>query len=550
MPSIRSILVPSLCLAALLPGQRAVETEAALPEGAPASMTKIDIEGLRTHAFKFASDEFGGRYTGTAGQIAAAEYVATRLEELGFEPLGDRQGETGRSYFQSYPVRKTYLDEDKTGLRLGGEDHADGFGVLASRAGDGEIDVDGQLVYLGYGARGELPEQLGEGEIPLVLLRTRSRAGMRTEAQFMMGLGAFGKARQIASRLANAGAPCVLFGVLHDDSGTGEMLNYAGLLPGKPLLQFGNDAGMAGMVAGMRVDVPMLFLSRARTLEALASTGHAVGDEDEIVAADGADAADSAARVRVAVATDADARALNVCAVLRGSDEALREEAVVFSAHMDHMGTRVDGDVFNGADDNASGSAAFLEVAEAFAAGERPRRSVIFLSVSGEELGLWGSKHYAENPTWDLESLVANVNIDMIGRVAELSGANEISITPSYRHPKFSSIARGAAALADRFGMGLTNGDQFYERSDHYNFAVRGVPVVFFCDGEHEDYHQVSDTADKLDYEKIQKVARLAFWIGHEVANDDERPREIGRQPSWQEDGEAAAGSEGSRRGR
>lgn len=550
MQHFRTSLVSSLLFAALLPGQRASSTDAELPDGAPAAMSKIDIDGLRTHAFRFASDEFGGRYTGTKGQVMAAEYVATRLEELGFEPLGDAKGESGRSYFQSYPVVKTYLDEAKTGLSLGGEDHADGFGVLASRAGDGEIDVEGKIVYLGYGARGELPEQLGEGEIPLVLLRTRSRAGMRTEAQFMMGLGAFGKARQIAARLVQAGAPCVLFGVLHDDSGTGEMLNYAGLLPGKPLLKFGNDAGMAGMVAQMRVDVPMIFLSRARTLAALAAAGREVGADDEVVAVDGADEADAKARVRVAVVTDEDARALNVCAVLRGSDETLRDEAVVFSAHMDHMGTRVDGDVFNGADDNASGSAAFLEVAEAFASGERPRRSVIFLSVSGEELGLWGSKHYAENPTWDVESLVANVNIDMIGRIAELSGANEISITPSYRHPKFSSIARGAAGLAERFGMGLTNGDQFYERSDHYNFAVRGVPVVFFCDGEHEDYHQVSDTADKLDYEKIQKVARLAYWIGHEVANDDERPVEIGRQPSWLEGAEAQPEPEGTRRRR
>ena len=386
MQNLRTLLAPSLLLAALLPGQRAATASTDLPDGAPAAMSKIDIEGLRTHAFRFASDEFGGRYTGTAGQVMAAEYVASRLEELGFEPLGDRLAEDGRSYFQSYPVRKTYLDETKTGLRIGGEEHANGFGVLASRAGDGEIDVEGKIVYLGYGARTELPEQLGEGEIPLVLLRTRSRAAMKTEAQFMMGLGAFGKARQIASRLVQAGAPCVLFGVLHDDSGIGEMLNYAGLLPGKPLLQFGGDSGMAGMVAQMRVDVPMVFLSRARTVAALAAAGQAVGDDGEVVAIEGASEADAAARVRVAVATDPDAKALNVCAVLRGSDEELRNEAVVFSAHMDHMGTRVDGDVFNGADDNASGSAAFLEVAEAFAAGERPRRSVIFLSVSGEEL--------------------------------------------------------------------------------------------------------------------------------------------------------------------
>jgi hypothetical protein len=526
-----------LALPAVLAAQRATLETApsttAIPDGAPAAMAEIEQQGLRRHAFHLASDALGGRYTGTAGQVEAAEYIAGQLEEFGFEPLGDPRGEEGRSWFQAWPVEKTWLDPERTDLRFGAAGHAQGFGVLDGTDAR-EVDVEGRLVYLGYGARGELPARLGDGEVPLVLLRTRSRGGQRNEAQFMMGLGVFNKARQIAARLVEAGAPTVLFGVLHDDSGAGEMLNYAGLLPGKPLLAFQGDAGMAAMVRQLKVAVPMVFLSRATTLSAFASLGLAVDEAGEVVAAG---EGDGACRVRIAVEVDPEARALNVCGLLRGSDPALAAEAVVYSAHMDHMGTRVDGEVFNGADDNASGSAAFLEVAQAFAKGERPRRSLVFLAVSGEELGLWGSKWYSEHPTWPLADLVANVNIDMIGRVADLSGSDEISITPSHRHPKFSSIARGAARLAAGVGLGLTNGDMFYERSDHYNFAVQGVPVVFFCDGEHADYHQVTDTADKLDYAKIERVARLAFWIGAEVANADERPREIGRQPSWLEDG-------------
>jgi Zn-dependent M28 family amino/carboxypeptidase len=198
------------------------------------------------------------------------------------------------------------------------------------------------------------------------------------------------------------------------------------------------------------------------------------------------------------------------------------------------VGLRVDGDAFNGADDNASGSSGLLEIAEAFAkGGDRPARSIVFVSVSGEELGLFGSRYFSEHPTWPLDKIVADVNIDMIGRCTEQDGKTVIQITPSFSHPKFSSIARGAAQLAKTFGVLLTSGDQYYERSDHYNFAQKGVPVVFFCDGEHPDYHQVTDSPDRLDYPRMETIARLAFWTGWQVAEAKDRPTEIGVQPGW-----------------
>ncbi len=545
-------LCPTFLASLLVAGLAAQQTTAPassdrptpIPDGAPAAMAEIDQADLRALATHLASDELQGRYTGTPGQFAAADFVKSRFEELGLEPLGDEQKDGSRSYLQSYPLVKTHLDPQQTALRFGDDELTRGFGVLPGE--EDSVAADGHLVYLGYGRAEDIPETLADGAIPLVLLRTSSHPGVRVEAQFMLGLGVLRKASQIAHRLEKAGAPAVLFGVMHDDCGLGELLNYVGLLPDKPNMQFEKDQGMAAMVGRMGAKFPLVFLCSAATQKALASAGYAVDATGNVSMTGPPPAEPPKASVHVSVAVDPDAHAVNAVAVLRGSDPHLKEQAVVFSAHMDHLGTRFDGDVFNGADDNGSGTSALLEIAEAFAKGERPRRSIVFLSVSGEELGLWGSEWFAQHPTWPLSDIAADVNIDMIGRIADLSGEHEISITPSYRHPKYSSIAQNAAELAGRFGMALTVGDKYYQRSDHYNFARRGVPVVFFCDGEHEDYHQVTDTADKLDYAKMERVARLAYWTAWEVAQADERPAEIGRRQDWLP--EPAAAGAGQRR--
>ena len=221
-------------------------------------------------------------------------------------------------------------------------------------------------------------------------------------------------------------------------------------------------------------------------------------------------------------------RAQNVAGVLEGSDPDLADEYVVFSAHMDHVGVgRPDesGDsIYNGADDDASGTAAVLELAEAFAAMEEaPRRSMIFLLVSGEERGLWGSRYFAENPPVPIESIVANINADMVGRnwtdrIAAIGkddsdlGATVEAVAEA--HPQLDM-----EPIDDQWP------DQnFYRRSDHYNFARKGVPILFFFNGTHEDYHRPSDHVDKIDGDKAVRITRLMFYLGVEVANRTERP--------------------------
>ena len=219
----------------------------------------------------------------------------------------------------------------------------------------------------------------------------------------------------------------------------------------------------------------------------------------------------------------------NVVAIFPGSDPTLRNEYVVLSAHIDHVGVGrpVRGDsIYNGADDDASGTSALLEVAEAFASmQQRPARSILFLGVSGEEKGLLGSAWFSDHPTVPIESIVANVNIDMIGRNAPddvvVIGKNYSSLGPLVED----------VAAANRQLLGLTPADdrwpqeRFFFRSDHFNFARKEIPAVFFFAGTHEDYHEPSDEVELIDADKAARVARLAFLTSHAIAVDPQRPR-------------------------
>ena len=220
-------------------------------------------------------------------------------------------------------------------------------------------------------------------------------------------------------------------------------------------------------------------------------------------------------------------RAFNTVGWIEGSDPDLRGEYVVFTAHMDHVGVGrpVDGDsIYNGADDDASGTAAIVELAEAFASlDEPPRRSLVFLTVSGEERGLLGSAWYAENPLFPLAATVANLNIDMIGR-------NWRDTVVAIGREESTLGAMLEATLREHPELGLTMIDDpwpeenFYFRSDHYNFARKGVPVLFFFTGTHEDYHGPNDEADRILYDKTARIARLIFHLGRRIADADERP--------------------------
>lgn len=218
----------------------------------------------------------------------------------------------------------------------------------------------------------------------------------------------------------------------------------------------------------------------------------------------------------------------NVAGLLRGRDPGLLGQYVVVVAHLDHLGvSRPNGrdSILNGADDNASGSAGVLALAEAFGSlAQRPRRSILFLVVSGEELGLLGSRHFVAHPTVPFDRIVGLVNLDMISRnrpdSVYLNGWNKSSI---------SGLVRRLAARHRELGLGV--GPDIEDRprtpadSDHWPFQRRGVPYIFFYTGEHGDYHQPTDHADRTDPDKASRVARLAFYTLWEMAEGTERPK-------------------------
>jgi hypothetical protein len=224
----------------------------------------------------------------------------------------------------------------------------------------------------------------------------------------------------------------------------------------------------------------------------------------------------------------------NVVAYIKGSEKP--DEIVVISAHLDHEGIK-DGKVYNGADDDGSGTIAIIEIAEAFKmaekAGDGPKRSILFLHVTGEEKGLLGSRHYTDNdPIFPLANTVADLNIDMIGRTDPKRKEGDRNYVYLIGSDKLSTDLHNISEDVNKKYMNVeldytyndeNDPNRFYYRSDHYNFAKNNVPVIFYFNGTHDDYHQPSDTPDKIEYDLLENRTRLVFHTAWEVANRDAR---------------------------
>lgn len=224
----------------------------------------------------------------------------------------------------------------------------------------------------------------------------------------------------------------------------------------------------------------------------------------------------------------------NVVAFIKGSEKP--NEVIVISAHLDHIGISSDNQINNGADDDGSGTVAIIEIAKAFKNAEKeghgPKRSIVFLHVTGEEIGLFGSRYYTDvDPIFPLENTVANLNIDMIGRVdpKHENGKNYLYLIGSDRlskelHDVSEAVNKKYANLElDYTYNAIDDPNRFYYRSDHYNFAKNNVPVIFYFNGTHADYHRPSDTPDKINYEFLETRTQLIFYTAWELANRDER---------------------------
>lgn len=475
---------------------------------------------IEAHMGFLASDALRGRETGTiAGEITAA-YVASVLKGLGLEPAGGNG-----QFIQDYPLQRSQLNLETLALSLdGGQPWVPLDDYTVRGLGAEPRDLEGQVVFVGHGV---VDEASGLDQL----------AGLDIEGCFVAVLDGVPEGHEGLSERVNSGtkraaiAERGALGLIHlsgaDDAQAARTRGWLRRGMARPRLVLGGTSPDPGSLVRIYPEPPMA--------EALfAAAGRDFSGELERRAESPLDPGFVLEGVRLKLRAAVEAEQLsaqNVAGVLPGYDPELGDEVIVVSAHMDHVGVNSDGVVNNGADDNASGTATLLAVAEALAGRTMPlRRSVLFLSVSGEEKGLLGSEWWVNNPTLPIGNVIADINIDMVGR----NDPDALGITPSPEHKDYNSLV--VQAVEAGRGVGLKVGwsagegeyrrrvDSYYSRSDHANFAEKGIPVVFFFAGEHEDYHRPGDTLDKIDFDKIVKVSGLVEALVASVAEADGRP--------------------------
>jgi hypothetical protein len=546
-------LTALLLLFALLPfsaapqlaqqGAAATAPATKLPAATVEASKRITAARLNEHLSVVASDAMEGRDTPSKGLDATAKYIADDLKKLGLRPAGD-----DGTYFQRIALKRDKVDAARTTFAL--DDQAFKFGddyLMTGTPGSAE----GQLVFVGHGwivkskgidaykgidVRDKIMVVAGTGLLPGL-----ARADVRGKA---------GEDYDDAASYARRGGARGLVVVPR----TRDMERFWRFRRGA-LERGGFQVGRFREQNPGATPLPTIYASQ-RVLDALFA-GEAVSGADVMKQAQSGETAPAFAlspkkRAKFTVVANTEtATTQNVIAVLEGRDSALKSEYVALGAHYDHVGVAgqgsgqcaaVNGDaICNGADDDGSGTVSILTIAEAFAKGARPKRSLLFVWHCGEEKGLWGSQYFTNYPTVPLDHVVAQLNIDMIGRSkkegdtnqanANLSGPNEVYVIGS----KMMSTDLGA--LSERVNSSFLSlafnykyddprdTNRFFFRSDHFNYAQKGVPIIFYFDGVHEDYHRPSDSPDKIDYQKMEKVARTVFATAAELANAPARPR-------------------------
>jgi len=505
-----------------------------LPAAVRASADEISGEQLAWDAARLASDEWQGRNTPSPGFDAAARYITARLTRAGLAPAGDAGG-----YTQTYELHETRVDTDAAFIEVGGRRFSFGHDfVLRSfmTSVDGLLPVvyvshgwvvPGQGIdpYEGLDVKGKLVLAHGPRAMPKgVEIQQVGRAAINAETPFVAA--------------AARGAAGILF-----------------ITQASELVRWDELRGANTVRREMEPAVPSAYLATPITSMLLAPhvteallDGEALDGRAALRAGDtGVYPAPFALRKSVAVRIVSAARTVlrpyNVVAKLEGSDPGLRAEAVTIAAHLDGaVGTReVAGDrIYNSADDNASGSAALLSIAEQMARGPRPKRTVIFLWDSGEEQGLWGTRWFVHRPPVPLANIVAHVNVDMIGASRSAGGADAQSAEVTERGEVFllgpRVLSAGADALIDRVNgeylklrFNRTNdradSEYFYPRTDAGPFLERGILTIGFTTGNHARYHLPADEARHLDPVQMRDIARTILASSWALADASERPR-------------------------
>lgn len=488
----RRCLVLGLALAA---GPLSAQSSSSGAARAAATITAADVAH---RVGVIADDSMLGRDTPSRGLELTAHYVADQFRRFGLRPGGDKGG-----WFQRYAITRREFDRDDSRVLLSA-------GGLEAEV---RFDRSARLV------QGAIPPGPITG--PAVLLGGRldadtvGRMALRDKVVvYVADFSTLQSDRAVqVGRAIRLGAPKAVLVVANVDPA-----QFAQRLPRTTMPRTTVDLRLVSPPVIEVSESAVAPVLRAARVDLAATRGDTTPVFQPL----------PALRVRAELRDSVleSLTAPNTVGILEGTDPVLRKEYLVFSAHMDHIGITPGGadSVNNGADDDASGTAGVIELAEAFSRpGGRPKRSIIFLTVSGEEKGLWGSRYFSEHPAVPIEHIVADLNMDMIGRnwrdTIVAIGKEHSSLGATLDRVNRAHPELRMTAIDDRWPE-----ERFYFRSDHYNFARKGVPILFFFNGVHPDYHRVTDSPDKIDSEKESRILRLIYYLGRELGDAAERP--------------------------
>ncbi len=478
----------------------------------PVPFAKTITEGeLKEHLYIYASDEFEGRETGEPGQKMAIEYIKKQYVALDIPAA-----KGGGDYFQ--PIDLVVKKVPAGNINWDGTSIENGNGFLTFTAIEGSFD---NLTYAGFGIEeGDYSDYKNidvSGKVVLV----KSGEPIDSDGNYVLS------GNKEASKWSNISEALRKRVAVAKEKGALAVMLYDQANYDRYKRRFDymskNNSGSMTIKALSKDEMPCFYLNSdlANKMMAGIDTDHTVKTLNNNITFD-------------IKSANKEVQSENVVALLKGSE--LPEEYIVISSHLDHVGVTSEGEINNGADDDGSGTVALLEIAEAFKqaalAGKGPRRSIVFLHVTGEEKGLLGSQYYTDvDPIVPLANTVANLNIDMVGRIdpkregdrnyVYLIGSDKLS---TELHELSEEVNKKYTGVALDYTYNDENDpNRFYYRSDHYNFAKNNIPIIFYFNGTHDDYHRPSDTPDKINYDLLENRSRLVFHTAWELANRDQR---------------------------
>ncbi|MDW7695502.1 M28 family peptidase [Flammeovirgaceae bacterium SG7u.111] len=485
----------------------------------------IKASDLKKHLEIIASDEYEGRETGEKGQKMAAEYIVNQFK--GDSLIGPVKANTDNPYLQPFELEKSSWDDvtietEGKKLSLFNEFFVYGNTVLEN----GEYEV----IFGGYGIDTEKYSDYKDLDVEGKIVAVMEGEPKTKDIFLISGSEEKSPQNDTRAKIATAsekGAKGIII-VYESDENYQKRAQVFKQYASRPSLGFPKgkqDEGTALFFTSPTYAGDLLGTSPKKLQSAIKK----INKKGKTLAGEYSNTiAITMERKIESVTTE------NVLGFLEGTD--LKDEVVIVTAHYDHIGI-TGGEINNGADDDGSGTVSVLEIAEAFTSakkeGHGPRRSMLFMTVTGEEKGLLGSRYYSENPIFPIENTVTDLNIDMVGRVDEKHKDNPFYIyiigsdmLSSELHELSEDVAKKQYPNIELDYQYNAKDDpnRFYYRSDHYNFAKHGIPVIFYFNGTHEDYHRPTDTVEKIHFDKMEQVARLIFSTAWEVANSDNRP--------------------------